>query len=488
MKYFIISLFAISLAFVSFRAEAQMQYHLKDVVRMAKEKSIMAKQADTRKLNSYWQYRLYQSNYKPQLSLSGTLPDFNRSFNPVIQPDGTTEFQSVAISNSTLTLSLSQTIAATGGQIFVNSQVQRFDDFDRSVTRYNGMPFSIGFMQPLFGFNSLKWDKKTEPLRYEESIKRYAEELEWVSLQANEQFFKLLLAQVSLNLASLNQANNDTIYRIAEGRFSLGKIAENELLQLELNLIRSQQQVTQAQLDLETATLELNNFLGNRGRNEIKLIEPNQDIPEFLVDVETALAQAKVNRQQFIRFQRQRIEAERDVAQAKGESGLNMDLFGSFGLSQRADNFPGIYQDPQSQQRVSLGFRIPIVDWGRQQARIKTALANQDLVNATIEQEELNFEQEIFVKVKQFPILRSRLKAAIKADEVAQKRYEIAQKRYLVAKISITDLNIALQEKDQAKQQYLEAMRSFWNAYYELRMLTLYDFEKGESIGGAVVE
>ncbi len=183
-------------------------------------------------------------------------------------------------------------------------------------------------------------------------------------------------------------------------------------------------------------------------------------------------------------MRRRRIEAERDVAQAKGESGLNVNLFGSFGLTQRADDLPDIYRNPEDQQALRLGFQIPIVDWGRQQARIKTALANRDLVNSTIDQEAINFEQEIYVKVKQFPILRSRLKASIKADEVAQKRYEIAQKRYLVAKISITDLNIALQEKDQAKQQYLEAMRSFWSAYFELRMLTLYDFEKNEPIGG----
>lgn len=481
LKY---TLIALCCTFSTFILQAQQKYSLKQVVRIAQEESILSKQAGNRKLNSYWQYRLYQSNYKPQLSLSGELPSFNRSFSPVIQPDGTTEFQPVSISNSNLNLSLSQTIAATGGEIFINSRIQRFDDFDRDIVRYNGLPISIGFRQPIFGFNSLKWDKKIEPLRYEESLKRYTEQMERVALEANERFFRLLLAQVSLRIAKLNQANNDTIYRIAEGRFSLGKIAENELLQLELNSLRSQQQVTQAQLDLETAMLELNTFLGQAGGDDIVLIEPNFDIPDFKVSVDVALEQAKAHRQQYLSMKRRRIESERDVARAKGESGLNIELFGSFGLTQTADNLPAIYQNPQDQQNVRLGFSIPIVDWGRQEARIRTATANRDLVNSTIDQEQANFEQEIFVKVKQFPILRSRLIAAIKADDIAQRRYEIAQKRYLVAKISITDLNIALQEKDQAKQQYLEAMRSFWNAYYEIRMLTLYDFERQEPIGG----
>ena len=35
-----------------------------------------------------------------------------------------------------------------------------------------------------------------------------------------------------------------TIFKIAEGRYNLGKIAENELLQLELNLMNSRQSST----------------------------------------------------------------------------------------------------------------------------------------------------------------------------------------------------------------------------------------------------
>jgi outer membrane protein len=50
-------------------------------------------------------------------------------------------------------------------------------------------------------------------------------------------FFDLLLEQINLEIALKNQANNDTIYKIAQGRYNLGKIAEDELLQLELTLM-----------------------------------------------------------------------------------------------------------------------------------------------------------------------------------------------------------------------------------------------------------
>lgn len=455
-------------------------YTLQQVIEKAKNNSIRAKQAENRKENRYWQFKTFQSNYKPQLSLNGTLPGFNRSFSPITQPDGTIAFQPISINNSFLNLSLNQSLAATGGSLFIDTRLARFDDFDGNSKSYNSTPLRIGFYQPLFAFNPLKWDKKIEPVRYEESQKQYREELEMVSVRATELFFDLLLAQISLNLAQLNKANNDTIYKIAKGRYSLGKIAENDLLQLELNLIRSEQNVIKSRLDLETSTLNLRNFIGGEGVNVIKLIEPNQ-VPSFEVDPQLALEQAKLNRQQYVAFKRQRIEAERDIARAKGDR-FTVNLSGSIGFTQSSPDLSTVYQDPQGQQNVQVSFAVPVMDWGRQKAKMKTALANRELVNSTIKQAETNFEQEIYVKAKQLPILREQLKASIKADVVGQRRYDIAQKRYLVAKISITDLNIALQEKDQAKQGYLQSMLDFWRAYYELRMLTLYDFEQNEEI------
>ena len=59
--------------------------------------------------------------------------------------------------------------------------MQRFDDFDRDFTLYNGLPIGIGIEQPLFAFNPLKWDKKTEPLRYEESQQAIVELLSAIS-------------------------------------------------------------------------------------------------------------------------------------------------------------------------------------------------------------------------------------------------------------------------------------------------------------------
>ncbi|MEN7547229.1 TolC family protein [Rapidithrix thailandica] len=453
------------------------------MIRLAKENSLASLQAENRKENSYWQFKTFRSNYKPQLSLNGTLPQFTRGIQPIPQNDGTTEFRPVSSAISDLELSLGQTIGLTGGQVFVSSRLERIDNFGGTgdKTRYASTPVSIGFVQPLFQFNSLNWEKKIAPLRYEESVKAYAEEMERIAYNATDLFFNLLLAQVSLEIADKNLASNDTIYRIAQGRYQLGKIAENDLLQLELNLITSQQQVREAKLNLETTTLNLNTYLGITENEPLELIEPT-DITEFEVSVNIALDQAKLNRQQYISFQRQKIEAQREVARAKGDAGLKVDLRARFGLNQQGQQLSEAYRAPEDRETFSVGLEIPILDWGRQKSRVQTAQANLELVNNTLQQEEIKFEQDIMVLVKRFQILREKLVASIKADDIANRKYIVSQKRYMVDKISITDLNIALQEKDKAKQQYISSLKNYWQAYYEIRMLTMYDFEKNEKI------
>ena len=139
----------------AFSANDTLTLSLQQVVEMAKSKSIASKQAVTTKETKYWQYRTFRSNYHPQLSLNGMLPGYSKTFTEVVQPDGTIQFQPIHNNNSSLNLSFSQSIAATGGTVFGTTALQRFDDFDRKNTLYNGVPFGIGYSQPLFQFNTL---------------------------------------------------------------------------------------------------------------------------------------------------------------------------------------------------------------------------------------------------------------------------------------------------------------------------------------------
>jgi outer membrane protein TolC len=76
----------------------------------------------------------------------------------------------------------------------------------------------------------------------------------------------------------------------------------------------------------------------------------------------------------------------------------------------------------------------------------------------------------------QFNLQDDQLLIASKADTIAEKRYEVTKQRFLIGKIDVLDLNVALEEKDIARRGYIQALRNYWDYFYSLRILTLYDW------------
>jgi outer membrane protein TolC len=457
---------------------AQTKYTMNDVLEMAKSQSPFSKQAETRKENRYWQYKFYRSNYNPQLRLSGNFPNYNQDYVQNLNDSGRVVFQSRERTDAIVNLGLEQPISFTGGTLSVNSNLNRIDDYFYNYTSWNGTAVNIRLDQPLLAFNDLRWDKKTEPLRYEESKRSYVEEMEFISQQAVDRFFTVLDAQINLQLAQFNLANNDTIYKIEEGRYNIGTTTKDKLLQAELQLLRSRQDVTSARINLQNSKLDLRSYIGLQNNEEFELILPDV-IPALTVTTDEALQRAKANRADFIAFERRKIEADREVAQARGQR-FQINLSASYGLNNSGAVLDDVYDSPLSQQRINVGFNVPVMDWGRNRARMRTAIANQKLNDYVIAQDEIIFEQEIITQVSQFEVLLSQIDITKKSDEVAQERYLVSQNRYLIGKVDITNLNNALTEKDAARRSYVGALRSFWNSFYALRRLTLYDFSRSQ--------
>lgn len=454
---------------------------LEEVVEMAKTKSIESKQAITVKETKYWEWRVYRSNYQPQLLLNGLLPAYSKTFTEVVQPDGTILFQPIHNNNSSLNLSFNQSIAATGGTIFGTTQLQRFDDFDRNNKLYNTVPFGIGYSQPLSQFNALKWDKKIEPLKYNESKQYFIESMEKIAIIASGYFFDLLLAQVNYQISQTNLGNTKKIMEIANEKFDIGKISKNEILQLQLEQLKAEKALGIAKRDMEIAQLNLRAYTGLQNNDKIALNIP-ATIAAMKVSTDKVLEEAYANRSDAIAFVRAVAEAQRDLAKAKGDNGLNATLTARLGYSQTAATIPKAYTSLQDQQLLQLEFDIPIMDWGRSKSRTKTAEANLKFAEYSVEQDKQNFTQEIVTQVTLFDMMKDQVVLTAKADSIASEKYDIAQQRYVLGNLSITDLSIAFQEKDQGRRDYIAALRDFWGAYYQLRYLSLFDFEKNEKI------
>ena len=461
-------------------AQDAIEYSLQDVIERAKALSPEALRIQTQRENMYWRYRFFRSNYNPQLRLNGVLPSFRQEFSAITQPTGDIEFLEIRQNLVDLGLGLQQVIAPSGGMVSVNTSANRFDNFlatgNDIQTRYSGVPFNVRVIQPLFAYNPYKWDKKIEPLVFEESKREYVEAMERLSSLATILFFDLLEAQVNLDIARSNFQNNQEIFRIEKARYELGTTFEDKLLQIELAMLTSKQEAAQANVNLETSTLRLKSNLGLNDATILRLETPD-NYPVFPVDVNQAIDLAFANRADALGFDRKKLEADAQVAQAKGER-MQMNLGASYGVNNAALTWADIYRNPDNQALVNLTLSVPVLDWGRNKARMALAQANKKLVEYEVAQEVINFEQEIFTKVKNFLMLEERLSVSKLSSEVAQKRYDISVRRYQTGNVSLTDLTIAQQEKDGSKRAFIQALRDYWLAYYEMRQLTLYDFER----------
>jgi outer membrane protein TolC len=454
---------------------------LQQVVALAKKNSIDSRQAATIKKTKYWQYRTYRSNYQPQLSLTGDIPSYTKTFNPITQPNGTILYQQQHYDQSTLIMNFSQSIAATGGSIYGTTQMQRYDDFDANNVLYNGVPYAVGYTQPLFQYNQLKWDRRIQPLKYQESKQAYIEAQEKIALTAEGYFFDLLLAQVNLHISQTNLYNTGKLLEVANIKYTLGKVTRNEILELELEQLNARKAEGLAKRDMDIATLTLNSYIGMEWEKGLHLIAP-EDMPEVDISADRILSEAYANRSDAIAFVRRVIEAKRDVALAKGQNGLIATLTANLGYSNSAQTIPDVYHNPQDQELLQLQLSIPILDWGRSKARARTAEANEELVEYTVDQDKLAFRQQIFTQVSLFNVMKEQVALTGRADSIAGAKYEIARKRYMLGDLSINDLSYSFQENDQAQRDYIGALRDFWGAYYNLRYLSLYDFESNQKI------
>ncbi len=465
-------------------AQEQLKLSLTETIRRAQAHSPEAEAARHTLRAAYWNYRFYQANYKPSVTLYSS-PNLNREINSIPQPDGTQAFKRQNELKTNLTLDIQQNVAFTGGYFFITSATQRIDILESKTSSYNTTPFTIGYKQSLFGYNYLKWDRRIEPVRYREARKAYAETVELVSARAGGLFFSLAAAQTNLDIANSNYATADTLHHYAAGRYNIGTITENEMLQLELNKLTEETNRLNAGMQVDDARQQLLTFLG-LPHDCVVTVLPDDSVPAFEVQPDKALELALAHSPDIEQLKRRQLESESSLASAKASSSLKADLYMKFGLSQTADDFRDSYHNLLDQQYVSLSLSFPLLDWGRGKGRVRVAQSNLDLTNTQNEQRMNDFRLNVHNTVKQFNLQSQRVRVATKTDHTAARRFDVARRLYVLGKSTILDLNSAITEKDAARRNYISALSTYWSLYYILRSITQYDFERGMELADVI--
>lgn len=451
-------------------------------IEIAQDNSAIAESARFSLISSEWQFESFRADLLPSLSLSGNAPNFNKSIFSNTLDDGRTVFSSRTQSEASSTISIDQNILYTGGTLSLSSGLTRLGVFEGDDTfLWQNTPMVVGLEQPIFQFNSLKWRNRIEPLQYEIAQKEFVQEMESIAQSITQSFFDVLLAKINLENAEFNVTRNDSIYTLSQGRYETGSIAENDLLQTELALRNAEAALSQARIEYDRRLNDFKILLGYTTDVELELTIPSE-LPNIDVNIEKAKQLAIQNNSEALNHRLSEIQANRDMAQAKSEASFSATLNAEFGLNRSTPNLSDIFDNLQNRQFFNIGFDIPIFNWGQQRAEINAARNEQRAVANDIEFQRKQFIQQVDFTVKNFLQLRDQVLIAAQADTIAQRRYDVAQNRYRIGNMDITNLFIAQDERDSARQSYISALRNFWTGWYELRELTLYDFRREQPI------
>jgi outer membrane protein TolC len=464
------------------QTDRPMMLSLKDAIEMGKANGPRGKSINKNAQRNYWIYRSAIATRLPQLSMTGDIPGLTRGINQVQQPDGTLKFLPQSQAYSNLNLSLNQNITSTGGSIYLLSGLSKITLIGNSRPSYwQSTPMQIGISQPLFRLNELKWGLRQSKIMNDENMRQQAEAMEDLCIEISQHYFDLYLTSNIINVYAFNIAVNDTIYQISKGRYDLGKIAENDLLQSEYQLITAKNNYQVSMNKKISQEYYLKSMLGIPLETPILLVAP-EEIPLALVSVEKAIAEARENRSVYLDFQYRENDALMNVMRSDLNRRPSGTLSLNYGLNQTSTDFSQVYKNPLDRQVATVRFNVPIASWGKNKAEYMKSKANAEAVKSNIDYEKSIFEQDVITSVNNFRQLQASLLIAAKADTIARKRYEVSKNRYLIGKIDMTNLMIAQNEKDLARQNYYGTLQQLWMAYYQLRRNTLYDFIRQEKI------
>lgn len=103
---------------------------------------------------------------------------------------------------------------------------------------------------------------------------------------------------------------------------------------------------------------------------------------------------------------------------------------------------------------------------------------NLNVTKISVQQKELTLEQEVVMTVNDFNIQQDLIASAEEAMELANKAYEITKQRFIIGKADISSLTLSLNRQKEAQKNYISSLKNYWLSYFQIRKLTLFDFEQ----------
>jgi len=476
---YILLFIALLLSFSS--AYPQKGLTLEEALRIAEDNSPSMKRTRLSLIRSQENLNAQNAALKSSFSLSINPIGYsqNRAFNDLIS-----KWNSTKTTESYGLFTVSQPIVLTDARV---SLVNRFgykdsySEYTNSTNKGFSNNLSLNLDQPLFTYNRTKLQLKELELALENSQLSYAIQLLSLERQVTQAYYYVYQQQQSLDISKQAFQNMQQSYEVSKNKVDAGISAREEMFQAELNLATTKSDFENKQVTLENAKDDFKILIGMSLFDDF-LVLPNIEVDTVQIDVSFAIDQGLANRME-LRQRKINIETtEFDLIQTKslnefrGSLGLSVGLFGD------NEKFVNVYDSPTDNESVSLSLTIPLWDWGERKSRIRATEASIESANISFEEEENNIILGVRKVYRNLLNLQNQIVISRQSVTNAQLTYDLNLEKYKNGDLTGMDLNIYQNQLSEKQLAFTNSLISYKLELLNLKIQTLYDFEKKQSV------
>jgi outer membrane protein TolC len=335
--------------------------------------------------------------------------------------------------------------------------------------------------QPVFTYNRRKMELRRIEFDYENAGIRYA--LQRLSTEVNitRQFYQVFMDQNNLEIRKEEYENARQSFDIIRNKVEADLSAKEELYQAEVNLATAQSALDEQLVSLDNSKDQLKQTLGLPLHENIRVVADIRVSP-VAVDpvraVEHGLASRMELRQREIEIQLSDLQ----MIQTKALNEFKGDISLSVGITGDHERFGNIYDNPTQNPRVSVGFTVPIFDWGEKRARVRAQKTAQTIAKLNQENEKIHIELDIRQTWRKLENLRAQIDIAEKNVRNAQLTYDLNLTRYREGDLTGMEINQFQTQLSTKKITYSQTLINYKIELLNLKILSLYDYEINQPI------
>ena len=335
--------------------------------------------------------------------------------------------------------------------------------------------------QPLFTYNRRKMALEQIEYEYENANINYALQRLEAERQITDQFYNVYMSQSNLQTSMDELLNAEQSYEIIKDKVEADLAARDELFQAELNLATAQSTTDERKVALENAKDRLKQSLGMSLIDDIAVFA-EINIEPVIIDRQKAINHGLASRLELRQREIQSAQLDFQMIQTKALNEFKGDITLTYGLIGDHSNFGNIYNSPTQNPRIAINFTIPIFDWGEKKARIRAEEAAQQVNELDSEQERIAIELNIRQVCRSLENLWTQIKIAEQNVRNAQLAYDLNLTRYRAGDITGMDINQFQTQLSNKKLAYTQSLINYKIELLNLKILSLYDFEKDTDI------